>query len=320
LKAWIIHNPHAGRFPAHPFVERAARVLQQRGWETVIHQTGGPQDIQRLAAACAREGCEALFVAGGDGTVGQAAKELAGTSTALGVLPAGTANVFAQELGLAGLGYTDWFALEESASRLASGHVAEMDLGRCNGQVFMLWAGVGLDGYIIGQVEPRPRTMKHLAVPYYVAASLWAVRGWQGLKLRVQVDQQLVSGQFAQIVVSNIQRYGGGLFHLAKDARADDGLLDVWLFEGESAQDALRHAVGLLRGSHVHHPHVMGLTARRIHLEAPEPVPWQLDGERYAPAKRFEIEVWPAALRVLLPQDLPQPLFSGATAKSHRSE
>ncbi len=314
LKAWLLHNPYAGRFPPRPFVERTVRTLRRLGWEVHAVESPEPQEVSRLAAACAAEGCDVLFVAGGDGTIGQAASGLAGTPTALGVLPSGTGNVFAQELGLAGLGYTGWFALEEAARRLAAGRLATMDLGRCNGRLFLLWAGVGLDGYVIRRIEPRPRLAKTLAVPYYVSAAAWAARDWRGIELRVTVDGQTVSGRFGQAVVTNIRRYGGGLFRLAPEARADDGLLDVWLLPGDDFNHALMQVWRLMWGQHVRHPAVKSLRGREISLEADAPACWQLDGEAYPASQRFEIGVWPRALNVLLPAEPTRPSLFQSTA------
>ncbi len=309
MKGWIVYNPRAGRFDPRFFVERAARRLSAAGWELSLFPSHGLEDMRRLAAECGARGCTALFVAGGDGSVGHAARGLAGSDTALAVLPAGTANVFAQDAGLPGLSYTRWFALEDSARRLAAGRAARVDVGRCNGEVFLLWAGAGLDGYIISRIEPRTRLQKLFASPHYIAAAFLVARRWHGVELRVGVDSQELSGIFAQVLASNIQSYGGGLMPLDRGARLDDGLLNVWLFEGETYGDALRLVGDLFRGRHAHNPHVRGLTARKLWLEAARPIPSQLDGEVFPPARRFEIEVWPGALKLLLPAELPRPLL-----------
>lgn len=320
VKAWVIYNPNAGRFPSRALVERAARGLQSAGWEITVRQSSSPRDLTHLAVACAAHGCDALFVAGGDGTVGKAVQGLAGTETALGVLPTGTANVFAQELGLPRLGYTDWFALAQTVRRLAAGRVARVDAGRCNGEVFMLWAGVGLDGHVISRVEPRSRLVKLLAVPSYVALSTWAARDWRGVDLRVSVDGQSMSGRYSQVIVSNIQSYGGGLFWVAREARLDDGLLDLWLFEGDSFADSLSHVFNLLSGKHLRDPRVTSFTGKSIVLEAAQPSLWQMDGEGYGRAAHFEINIWPQALKVLLPERLGRQVLSPSTLQSLREQ
>lgn len=142
--------------------ERAADVLRASGWKIRLLRTHSAEHVTQLACRAASEGKEALFVVGGDGTINLAVRGIAGSQTALGVIPAGTANVLAQELGLPGLTWTRWMALEESARRLAKAHVQMADIGECAGTPFLMWAGVGLDAFAIHHIEPRPREKNYL--------------------------------------------------------------------------------------------------------------------------------------------------------------
>ena len=124
-------------------------------------------DLDRLSEEAIDEGQSAVFVIGGDGSVGTIAASLSGSDTALGVLPAGTANVWAKELGLRGV---DWFhrqALDRAAAGLAEPDVRLIDVGEINGRKFLLWGGVGLDAAVVSRVEPRERWQKALAIPFY---------------------------------------------------------------------------------------------------------------------------------------------------------
>jgi diacylglycerol kinase (ATP) len=185
--AKLIYNPAAGRYPSWILTERAANVLREEGWRVSIEKTQSGKHVTDLAEKAALEGMDALFVVGGDGSVNRALPGLINSQTALGVLPAGTANVWAQELGLPGLSWTRWMALEESARRLAGACVAQADVGFCNGIPFLLWAGIGLDAFIVQRLEPRTQLEKRFAVVHYVASAAWNASMWRGMNLNVVI-------------------------------------------------------------------------------------------------------------------------------------
>jgi diacylglycerol kinase family enzyme len=131
--AYLVYNPAAGLFDKRELVIGAAARLESHGWQIQVEETGSGGDATRLAQDAARKGHAAFFIAGGDGSIGQAAAGLAGSQTALGALPGGTANVWARELGLRGLTSWNRRALEDGAEQLARGRVQAVDVGVCNG-------------------------------------------------------------------------------------------------------------------------------------------------------------------------------------------
>jgi len=207
--AWLLYNPAAGRFPAGPLLERALRVLAAAGWDARIVEGEPEKGLIDIAKEAVAQHCDAVFVVGGDGSVGQAASALAGSETALGVLPAGTANVWAQELGLPRLGWIHFFALEQAAERLAAGDVRLVDVGECNGQAFLLWAGVGLDANIVNSIEPRERWEKVFPTVHYATLALWNTVGWKGMDLKVRTNEFEFEGRYLVAVASNIPAYAG---------------------------------------------------------------------------------------------------------------
>ena len=134
----LIYNPVAGRYPSRILTERAARVFQQYGWVVEIETTGEGGHIPLLAQQAVQENLDSIIIVGGDGSLNKALPSLIGTETAMGVLPAGTSNVWTQEMNLPGLSWTRWLALEESAHRLARGTVKSVDVGLCNDMYFLL--------------------------------------------------------------------------------------------------------------------------------------------------------------------------------------
>lgn len=262
----MIYNPNAGRFPSGILAERAANVLRASGWDIRLMMTHDGEQVTQLAREAAEGAKEALFVVGGDGTVNLAVRGLAGSDTALGVLPGGTANVLAQELGLPGLTWTRWMALEESAHRLADAEVREVDIGMCGGTPFLMWAGVGLDAFAIHYIEPRPRGEKLFANVVYAASTAWLASFWHGINLEVIADNLQISGHYLLAIISNIHLYAGGLAQISPFALLDDGLIDLWLFEGDTLGDTIQRAWDLYAGRHVDSDKVRNISFSHLEL------------------------------------------------------
>ena len=186
--AYLVYNPSAGRVPIQPFIKRARAVLERNGWQITMQASRSAEHVTQLARQAAAEDMDAFFLAGGDGSINLATEGLAGSRTALGVLPAGTANVFAHDLGLPKPSIMHWDAVEEAARRLANAPAYWADVGVCNGRHFLLWAGVGLDAEVVNEVEPRARWEKPFTFPKYILAALKSTASWSGLHLQVETN------------------------------------------------------------------------------------------------------------------------------------
>lgn len=309
----LVYNPDAGRFPAAPFLGRASNVLKKAGWQIEVVEAFDEGQLRMAAKAAIEDHCKAIFVAGGDGSVGLVAATLAGSQTALGVLPAGTANVWAQELGLPRLDWINWFALEQAAERLAYGDTWLVDVGECNGRAFLMWTGVGLDAEVVNSLEPRERWEKAFATIHYATLTLWNSIGWQGVNLRVKADDRVWEGRYLVAVACNIPAYAGGLMNLAPGAKVDDGLLDFWLLEGKSLKDVLIRVAQIFMGRHVSAEGVVHFTASEATFEVDGIVPLQCDGEPISMSSPLNFRVRKQSLRVLVPSDAGPHLFTPGT-------
>ena len=307
--AFLVFNPHAGRFPSRMLTERAVEVLGHYDWKVRLVQTTGGLEIAQLAREAADNQVDAFFVAGGDGSVNLAVSGLIGSETALGVLPAGTTNVWAQELGLPGLTYTRWMALEESARRLAQGALHWVDVGYCNEHPFLLWAGVGLDGFIVNRLEPRSRWEKHFSVASYATRAVRHAGFWNGMDLQAVADEEQISGRYLMAVVSNIHLYAGGLAEISPYAYLDDGFMDLWLFAGETVFETVQHAWNLFSGRHLNSDRTRCIQFKSLCLFSNQPMEIQLDGEPVEGDQEVKIDVHPKALRIMAPMEAPRALF-----------
>ncbi len=256
----------------------------------------------QLARMAARENFRAVFAVGGDGTAGQAATGLIGSQTALGVLPAGTANVWARELGIHAFTITHARSLRQNTRLLAEVEPCPVDVGRCNDQVFLMWAGVGLDAMTVKKLEPRERFEKYLSVPEYFATTVWNMTLWHGMNLRVRADDKQVEGHYLLAVASNIRHYVGGVAQISPTAYINDGRMDLWLFSGSTLADAFRHFFDMRAGKHVTSDLARCIPFRQAQVESDLAFPLQLDGEPMLGALRVDLEVLPRSLNVLMPR------------------
>jgi diacylglycerol kinase (ATP) len=299
--AVIIYNPAAGRFSVKPFIKSAVKALESGGWKVDAAETQSGANTIELAKQASAEKKEAVFAVGGDGTIGNVVNGLAGTETALGVLPSGTANVWSIELGLQPFAWTHPWALKKNASILANAPCYTVDVGTCNQYSFMMWAGIGLDALTIHSIEPRFRLEKFFAMPEYTAKTIWQAAQWNGVKLRMWVDGEEVEGNYIVAVSTNIRHYLGGYSNLSPNAYLDDGLLDIWLFSGNNLGDALRHAYNMWRGHHVKAEDVRHIAFNNLRVEGESPFWIQTDGEPRGPSQTAEIKVRSHALKMLMP-------------------
>ena len=298
--AVIIANPTSGGFPHHHDYNESMAFLREQGWQVELWLTDGPGAARKLARRAVAEHMTVVIAAGGDGTINEVIQGLAGSETALGVLPTGTVNVWAREMGI---------PLENTKARevLVQGQTRRIDLGKINERYFLLMVGIGFDGEITQAVERKP--LKRLGVLGYILAALWFGPGYAGFPLTLRVDEaDPVRTRALQIIIGNTQLYGGAL-KFTWLARCDDGLLDLCMVHK-------RGLVGrwmVLRDFALKHERrrlwVRYNTFKKVVIETKDPVAIQIDGDPagHTPAT---IEVVPGALKVIVPQDVSSELFS----------
>ena len=300
-KGLLLYNPAAGRVPVRPFVRGIIRPLSAAGWQVDVAETLSGAHATQVARQAALEKYDAVFAIGGDGTVGQVASGLINTETALAVLPAGTMNVWAMELGQRTFDWWHSHALQQNARLLSNAPIRSVDVGTCNNHPFLLWAGIGLDAMTIHALEPRPRFVKYVSVPQYFAATVWEATIWHGMDLRVWADDQQVDGHFLLAIATNIRRYVGGMAVLSPNAFLDDGEMDLWLMSGNNVADAFRHFFDLLAGRHLTSDQARCLPFHSARIESDTAFSVQVDGEPMLGGTHVEFKIQKQALKVIIP-------------------
>ena len=221
IEALIIGNPNSGSAGEEGYLERFAETLHAGGLEIEVLNTERPDHATELAAMA---GERLVIAAGGDGTVNEVVNGLSRGAT-LGILPLGTANVLARELGLP-------LKAEDACERILTGTPSRMDIGVATDEEgterrFACMAGIGFDANVIREVTPRfKRYLKSLAFPL-VALKVY-FRDRSGPTLHIVDGDTTYVTQFA--VVANGHYYGGE-FEMAEDASLGSGKLEVVLIE-----------------------------------------------------------------------------------------
>ncbi len=299
-QAAIVYNPQAGALDTERTVRWAVEGLESAGWQTSLAPTHTAAELTRFASDFAKQNYPLVFAAGGDGTAGAVAEGLAHTQTALGVLPIGTANIWANELGLTqSLGSAKGVAACQTAQ--LQGTVRLVDLGECEGRKFLLWAGIGLDAHIIQRIEPRPAIGKRLGQAYYLASALLAGINFRGGPMTIRTEQGEQRNTKMLAIVANVQHYAGNDSVLDDETQADDGLFEVWSMNGTSYWEGIQHLIQFKLGRHRHRAGIERLRGQEIMIEVEAPMPLQFDGEWYGLVRQAHIRLLPKALRVLVP-------------------
>jgi diacylglycerol kinase (ATP) len=314
-RAILIQNPAAGQADWREQVEAALATFREAGWDIDMRETGGPGDATRFAREAVAEGRDVVVVAGGDGTVNEALQGLAGQrGTALAVLPGGTVNVWATELGI---------KQDEAdvARRIAAGHRQTIDLGRVNGRYFLMMASAGFDAETNATVAETPglKKVKRRAGPLaYALAALHTLRHFRGRRVALDIDGARLRRRALMVIVGNTRLYGG-IAEITYQARADDGLLDVCVLAGEGPLDLARRFISVALRRHRQDPGIDYRKARRIVLDPVTPLHLQADGEDIGitPAT---FQVLPDALDVIVFPDSPPGFLSGSEKEELGSE
>jgi diacylglycerol kinase (ATP) len=303
-RARIIANPTSGSIRGAEGLRelRATAIwLTEHGLPTELALTEAAGHASELARECAQAGMEMVIAAGGDGTINDVAQGLAGTATALGVLPLGTMNVWARETGIP-------LSLPDARKLLLDGARQRVDLGRAGARYFLLMAGIGFDAEVVRRVEGNWLKRWGLKFLDYLLTAGMLGFTQQPARLWRRTDGKRRSTRALMVVIGNTRLHAGTLV-FAHKAVIDDGQLDVVIIGGGGLIHRARVIGHALLRRPSPDPRVRYEHCRGIRLESSPPLPVQVDGELIGHLP-MTFSVVPAALTVIVPHDAPQSLFS----------
>ncbi len=263
-KVLVILNPAAKSDRARAMREK----IEALSPKITVRLTSAVGDARELARKALDEDFETIVAAGGDGTVNEVANGVAGSGARFGILPVGTMNVFASELGIPQNNLAAaWKVIEE-------GRLRELDLPLANASHFVQLAGIGLDAEVVRLTTPEFK--KSLGPVSYLLTLAQVAAVPPPTVVLDPVDSHRREGSF--VLIGNGRLYGGP-FVLFKNARQDDGLLDVLVFKNQSHWDIVRYFQAIAFGSHAELPDVEYFQTKSMNVHSSASVPVELDGE-----------------------------------------
>lgn len=311
MKILLIVNPNAGPNTFRKQVDRARRYLSEQGCQVSYTETAYKGHATELARQAAEDGFDTAVAVGGDGTINEVCNGLVGSNTALGVLPAGTANVYAAEMGIPIWHPLNPEAVIKGADVIAKGKSHRLDLGHLRlatgtSRYFLMWCGIGLDAAIT-EKKSSPTKSRPLNFAAWIVSGLLITYDFMGTPATLTTDNQEIHERVIMAVVSNGQLYGR-IWRLAPRAKMDDGLLDVGVLTGHGWPSTAKHILGLTLHRHVEDPSFHLYRTAKLSLTAKYELPVHVDAETVG-LTPVEIDTAPRALRVIIPQNAPTRLF-----------
>lgn len=272
----LIINPVSGHYSERKVREIMA-MLQAHGHHPELLMTGGPDDAAHFARRiCSEHGAPLVVAGGGDGTVNGVVNGLVPGKATIAVLPLGTSNVLARELGIR--------SVDDAAQRIVRGETRPLSVGLLQSgkekRYFLLMAGIGFDGFVVEEV--RPHEKKRLKEGAYILAALRRLYHWERGRLEVLADGRRMDCH--SLIVCNGARYGGK-FLLAPQADIFSPEFQVVCIKSDARSGVLKLVLDILRGKTGDSRDVRRFTTGELVVAGAKAV--QVDGDFccYSPAK-----------------------------------
>jgi YegS/Rv2252/BmrU family lipid kinase len=282
---------HPGK---HDDVDGFRAVVRQAmsglGWAEPLWLETRPGDTgERLAREAVRSGVDLVLASGGDGTITACVGGVAGSGVPLGVLPCGTGNLLARNLGLP-------LSLDEALAVALTGADRRLDVGAANGRPFVVMAGIGFDAEMLDGADERLK-----ARVGWVAYALSGLRHLRERPVRMvlRADGGPPQRRWASgVIVGNVGSLQGNI-RLLPDAVPDDGVLDVAVLAASGWTGWLRLAADVLLRRRT--GRVAQLTCRELIADASRARPWEVDGEVAGTTRQLRVTLEPGSLLVRVP-------------------
>lgn len=288
-----IINPKSGASSSKLVVQQFLMWLVNRGFLVTEVETVSLEHAREIAAAAAGDAdCSCVIAAGGDGTVREVAHGLQGSGKPFLMIPGGTENLLANELGL-----DDDLPL--LIRTFNAGFTRDLDLGLVNGSVFTSITGVGFDGEVVKLVSAdRDGHIQHFDYFWPIWRTFFNARF---PLMKVEADGREIFDGPCMAFVGNISRYAIGLQILGR-ADYGDGLLDVCVYRCDSKPHLVKHSLMTICKRHTYCKDVVYCQARHIRISSSQQdVATEIDGDP-GPPLPLDISVVPRAVRVLVPE------------------
>lgn len=249
-------------------------------------------ETEKLLRREIAEGAKMVIAGGGDGTLSLCADFLAGTPVALAPLPLGTGNTFARSIGLP-------LDLEGAVETIAAGHIESIDVGRCNGEIFLNSVSLGFSASLAGALTGDVK--KRLGLLAWPVTGLKMASRHRPLRLHIESKEENFVARTHQLMIAN-GRYVAGSIKASEDASLQDNELTVFALGGASRGEFIKSALNWILRHDFEGPGTHFFETQKVTVHSlGRPAQANVDGE-LTQKTPLEIEVWSRALRVVVPE------------------
>jgi diacylglycerol kinase (ATP) len=292
----LIINTRSGASSNKPIVNKFIEYLQQNNYKTKIDHTESMSHARTLAAdAAVKYDCSTVIVAGGDGTIREVIEGLEGSDKPLMIIPCGTENLLANELGIK-------TSLKRAISTFEAQISRPLDLGKANDNFFTSVGGVGFDGDVVKLVDDQRNgniTQLHYFLPIW--KTFWS---YTFPKITVEVEGKIIFSDRGIVIFGNISRYAIGL-PLLRLADFGDGMLDICIYRCSNKITLLYYSLLTIFKSHCRSKNVIYKQCRKFKIYSDSFVRTEIDGDP-GPDLPLEVTIIPQAVKILvLPKGKP---------------
>jgi len=293
-KIKIILNPISKPLKILLFLQPAIHLFEKAGYKVDLQKClrFGDAEIEAKKAAESGE-FDIIVAAGGDGTFNQVINGIMGTDIPLGLIALGTSNVLIRSLG---------FPLNpiDAAKIILEGNVKKWDLGMANGRYFAIMASCGFDA--LATEETNLKLKRFMGKYAYILAAIQNIPTYKPYPMRVVLDGKETHYRPIFVNISNATFYGG-TYKLTPNAKMDDGLLDVFLFDSPSFSRLIYFALRVILNLPLNLPEISIKRAKTVELWAPGRVPYQIDGDVFGTLP-ISVSIRPKAIPIISPKSL----------------
>jgi diacylglycerol kinase (ATP) len=293
MKVLIILNPASGKNVSEPARDLITRQFIDSKVAFEIYESKKEDDLGGVVLARLKDGFDSVVAAGGDGTVSDVINGLVGTAIPLGIIPAGTANLLAQELKVP-------LSLEDAVALIIGPHdFKKIDAMRIGKRVYDLNISLGLSATVVSNTTPQNKSrFGFFAYVWMTIVKLFTLKDHYFV---VTVDGKTLKYRAAEIAIFNCGSIAKSLYPKGPDILVDDGHLNVWVLNSKTIQDYPWYLFQMITRRPAKHLSHFVTSEKRTSIKSDVPLPVQADGDIIGTTP-IEIEVLPGAIKVVVPK------------------
>lgn len=299
----FIINPVAGVRRKDRIPRYINKYLDHNRFDYEVIYTEGRGHATEIARDAVHQGYDIVAVAGGDGSVNEAATGLIGSNTALAIIPSGSGNGLARHLGYS-------IHIRSTLEIINDYHISNIDVCRVNNNYFFSLIGIGFDAFV-AKVFSREETRGFFT---YAWSAIKSIAAFDPFSYELCFNGKVLQGKAFMLSVCNSNQFGYNI-RIAPGASLQDGMMDVIIVRKMPKWKLPMIVLSLLMRTHLHSRHVQSLRTKELSIHSKGYAYLQIDGETEHKEKDFKISLIPGALRVLSNARVMRP---GRQAKKHR--